>query len=155
MGPKRVIFRWLAMLAAAFVAVTACLPSAVAQRHPATAAAGAGTIADIRIVGIQRIEPETVRSYLLLQKGDHWDTERVDRSLKALFATGLFADVDVTLLPEATSARAVRALGSSSGPRTATMSCWCTSAATASSTRGVGYIYACRTPTRPICCPPR
>jgi outer membrane protein insertion porin family len=52
-----------------------------------------GTISDVRIEGLQRIEPETVRSYLLLQKGDQWDPERVDSSLKALFATGLFADV--------------------------------------------------------------
>ena len=94
MGLKRVIFRCLAMLAAAFVAATAWVPSAAAQTHPATAAAG--TIADVRIVGIQRIEPETVRSYLLLQPGDAWDPERVDRSLKALFATGLFADVKLT-----------------------------------------------------------
>ncbi len=91
------------MLAAALVAVTAWLPSAAAQRRPATAApraaagaAAAGTIANIRIEGIQRIEPETVRSYLLLQPGDQWDAERVDRSLKALFATGLFADAKLT-----------------------------------------------------------
>jgi len=56
-------------------------------------AANLGTISDIRIDGLQRIEPETVRSYLLLQKGDPWDPDRVDASLKALFATGLFADV--------------------------------------------------------------
>lgn len=71
----------------------------MAQRRPPQAppaAAPAGTIADVRIEGIQRIEPETVRSYLLLQPGDAWDTERVDRSLKALFATGLFADVKLT-----------------------------------------------------------
>src|SRR4051794_28026313 len=53
-------------------------------------------VADVRIEGIQRIEPETVRSYLLLQPGDPWDAERIDRSLKALFATGLFADVKLT-----------------------------------------------------------
>ena len=52
-----------------------------------------GTISDIRIEGLQRIEPETIRSYLLVQKGDSWDPERIDGSLKALFATGLFADV--------------------------------------------------------------
>ncbi|HEX3882532.1 MAG TPA: outer membrane protein assembly factor BamA [Stellaceae bacterium] len=50
-------------------------------------------MADIRVEGTQRIEKETVLSYLLLQKGDPWDPERVDKSLKALFATGLFADV--------------------------------------------------------------
>jgi outer membrane protein insertion porin family len=61
---------------------------------PASASpANTGTISDIRIEGLQRIEPETVRSYLLLQKGDPWDPDRVDASLKALYATGLFADV--------------------------------------------------------------
>ena len=67
--------------------------------RPATrpiAAPGQATISDVRIEGIQRIEPETVRSYLLLQAGDPWDPERVDSSLKALFATGLFADVKLT-----------------------------------------------------------
>lgn len=83
------------MLAASLAAASG-LSSALAQRRPPQAppeAARAGTIADVRIEGIQRIEPETVRSYLLLQPGDVWDAERVDRSLKALFATGLFADV--------------------------------------------------------------
>jgi outer membrane protein insertion porin family len=87
--PKRVIFRWLAMLVATVMAMAAWVPLAAAQTH----AAGGGAIDDIRIEGIQRIEPETVRSYLLLQPGDAWDPERIDRSLKALFATGLFADV--------------------------------------------------------------
>ena len=57
---------------------------------------GGGTVADIRIEGAQRIEPETIRSYLLIQPGDAWDDELVDKSLKALFATGLFADVNLS-----------------------------------------------------------
>jgi outer membrane protein insertion porin family len=85
---------WLAVLAAALVAMTWAL-SAAAQTRSAVAASG-GTIGNVRVEGIQRIEPETVRSYLLLQAGDPWDPERVDRSLKALFATGLFADVKLT-----------------------------------------------------------
>jgi outer membrane protein insertion porin family len=91
---KQATFRWLALLAA-FVAAISWLPAAMAQRSAASAPAG-DRIANIRIEGIQRIEPETVRSYLLLQPGDAWDAERVDRSLKALFATGLFADVKLT-----------------------------------------------------------
>ena len=94
--PKRVTVCWLAVLAAALVAATAWVLSAAAQTRPASAAASGGTIGNVRIEGIQRIEPETVRSYLLLQAGDPWDPERVDRSLKALFATGLFADVKLT-----------------------------------------------------------
>ncbi|MGH7046959.1 MAG: outer membrane protein assembly factor BamA [Stellaceae bacterium] len=54
---------------------------------------GGGTISDIKIEGAQRIEPETIRSYLQLQPGDPWDADKVNASLKALFATGLFADV--------------------------------------------------------------
>ena len=52
-----------------------------------------GTIAEIRIEGTQRVEPETVRSYMLVQPGDPFDPDKLDKSLKSLFATGLFADV--------------------------------------------------------------
>src|SRR5689334_7211923 len=70
---------------------------AIAQpvRGPSLAQMG-GTVADIRIEGAQRIEPETIRSYLLIQPGDAWDDELVDKSLKSLFATGLFADVNLS-----------------------------------------------------------
>jgi len=52
-----------------------------------------GAIQEIIVEGTQRIEPETVKSYLLIQEGDSFDPARIDRSLKSLFATGLFADV--------------------------------------------------------------
>jgi outer membrane protein insertion porin family len=81
------------------VAVGASPPRAIGQtvvRGPSLAQMGGGTVSDIRVEGIQRIEPETVRSYLLIQKGDAWDDELVDKSLKALFATGLFADVNLS-----------------------------------------------------------
>ena len=51
------------------------------------------TIQNIIVEGTQRIDPDTVKSYLLIQKGDSFDPARIDRSLKSLFATGLFADV--------------------------------------------------------------
>ncbi|CAK0762861.1 Outer membrane protein assembly factor BamA [uncultured Gammaproteobacteria bacterium] len=52
-----------------------------------------GTISEIRVGGIQRIEEQTVRSYLVVARGDPFDPAKIDQSLKALFATGLFADV--------------------------------------------------------------
>ena len=52
-----------------------------------------GNITEIRVDGVQRIDPETVRSYLAVRAGDPFDADRLDRSLKTLFATGLFADV--------------------------------------------------------------
>lgn len=50
-------------------------------------------IRQIRIDGTQRIEPETVQSYLTVKPGDRFSADAIDRSLKSLFATGLFADV--------------------------------------------------------------
>ncbi len=43
--------------------------------------------------GTQRIEPATVLSYMSIRQGEPYDEQAVDRSLKTLFATGLFADV--------------------------------------------------------------
>src|SRR6202047_1066679 len=51
------------------------------------------TISEVRIEGMQRVEPETVRSYMQVQPGDPFDSDNIDKSLKSLFATGLFADV--------------------------------------------------------------
>jgi outer membrane protein insertion porin family len=52
-------------------------------------------IREVVIEGVQRIEPNTVRSYLLVQEGDEFNADRIDRSLKSLYATGLFSDVTI------------------------------------------------------------
>jgi len=54
-----------------------------------------GSVSEVIVEGTQRIDPATVRSNMLIQPGDAYDADRVDRSLKALFATGLFADVTI------------------------------------------------------------
>lgn len=56
---------------------------------------GTGFVQAVRVTGNRRIEAATVKSYLLLKEGDPFDSERMDRSLKELFATGLFSDVGV------------------------------------------------------------
>ncbi len=52
-------------------------------------------IREIRIEGNQRLEIGTIESYLLVKRGDRYDAARVDSSLKALYATGFFADVTI------------------------------------------------------------
>ena len=54
-----------------------------------------GVIKSIEVVGNRRVEPETVRSYLQISPGEAYSASKVDASLKALFATGLFADVSI------------------------------------------------------------
>jgi len=46
--------------------------------------------------GNRRIEAGTIRSYMLVQPGDPFDPDRLDRSLKTLYATGLFQDVQLS-----------------------------------------------------------
>ena len=53
------------------------------------------TVREIRIDGVQRIEPSTVLTYLGLSVGDQVTTEILNQSLKNLYATGLFADVNM------------------------------------------------------------
>lgn len=80
------------------VCMTAALGPLSSLTIPAFAAspievAQAGTIELIEVRGAQRVDPGTVRSYMVIQEGDPFDPRRIDRSLKSLFATGLFADI--------------------------------------------------------------
>lgn len=93
-----------ALLLAATCLVPVLLPpSAEAQpqrgqtRRPAPAARQAGEVVrSVDVRGNQRIEADTIRSYMLLQPGDRFDSDRQDRSLRTLFATGLFRDVQIS-----------------------------------------------------------
>ena len=57
--------------------------------------AEAATVRKISVVGNRRVERETVLSYLQFVPGDQYDSDKVDDSLKSLFATGLFSDVNI------------------------------------------------------------
>lgn len=52
-------------------------------------------IRTIQVVGNQRVEANTVASYLLFAPGDPFSEQRVDLSIKTLYRTGLFADVAI------------------------------------------------------------
>jgi outer membrane protein insertion porin family len=94
-----------ALLAASCLSVAAAIPAFGQQRtvphragtaaEPAGARAAAGLIQAIKVEGNQRIEDGTIRSYMLVQPGDPFDPDRIDRSLKTLYATGLFQDVSL------------------------------------------------------------
>ena len=91
----------VATVGAGMGALLASAPEAYAQGGDPDAAPeqpGAGVaIRRILVEGNQRIEPNTITSYLLTRPGDNFDPERIDLSLKTLFATGLFADVQIEL----------------------------------------------------------
>ena len=77
-------------------AIILCVLGAIVSWSQVARAQGT-VIRQILVEGAQRIEPETVQSYLLIQPGDSYDPSRVNRSLKSLFSTGLFADVSIRM----------------------------------------------------------
>lgn len=58
---------------------------------------GSPTVNQIVVDGAQRIERETILSYIGIREGDQVDARAVNNALKTLFGTGLFADVTMQM----------------------------------------------------------
>lgn len=78
-------FQWRAVSAA----VAFCLASGAAW------AVDPFTVRDIRIEGLQRVEPGTIFVSLPVQVGDVYNDEKGTTSIRSLFALGLFKDVRI------------------------------------------------------------
>jgi outer membrane protein insertion porin family len=83
------------------LAASGTMTPAFAQATPSaptaepTAPAAVDQIKSITVVGTQRLEGDTVRSYIRLRTGQPWTQVSADQALKDLYATELFADVAV------------------------------------------------------------
>ncbi|MAI49014.1 MAG: outer membrane protein assembly factor BamA [Rhodospirillaceae bacterium] len=83
------MFRWMLLMLIAIPLLTGAVVG------PAEAQSIDNRLRDIRVEGAQRIEADTVRSYMGIRRGDQINAGVLDKSLKALFATGMFADVNM------------------------------------------------------------
>ena len=83
---------WRLVLAAVFFSASTITVSSVAVAQDALPT----VIKTIQVQGNQRIEANTVASYLLFAPGDPYSETRLDTSVKTLYSTGLFADVQLT-----------------------------------------------------------
>lgn len=78
------------------VAFAQATPAAPSPAAPAPVAAPQGdVITSVTIQGSQRLEPDTIRSYIRLKVGDTYSQALGDQALKDLYATELFSDVRV------------------------------------------------------------
>ena len=82
-------FRSVSRFAAQIVLIVAASLCANVQ------AADSFVIKDIRIEGLQRVEPGTVFSYLPVQVGETFTEEKGAEAIKALYSTGFFRDVQI------------------------------------------------------------
>lgn len=81
------------------VAFLACLLSVlapVAAPGVAVSSAYAQAVSSIVVEGNQRIESDTIAAYLQISAGQVATPEKIDESVKALFQTGFFSDVQIT-----------------------------------------------------------
>ena len=60
-----------------------------------TVSAAGVQIRDVDVTGLQRVEPETVLSYVGISQNDEVTQEDLDDALKRLYSTGLFADAAI------------------------------------------------------------
>ena len=77
------------------LAVALALGTAASQAQTPSAGAGEFTVGDIKVEGLQRIAEGTVYNYLPVTLGDRMTHQKVEESLRALYATGFFRDVEL------------------------------------------------------------
>ncbi|TAK13799.1 MAG: outer membrane protein assembly factor BamA, partial [Rhizorhabdus sp.] len=70
-------------------------PAAAAAETPNVVAEVPGVIKSVNVAGSERLEADTVRSYVKLTPGEPYTREALDQALKDLYETELFADVQV------------------------------------------------------------
>jgi len=78
-----------------FVPKSVAVAALAAHGLVAHAATAPFVVKDIRIEGLQRIEPGTVFSYLPIKQGDTFTDDKASEAIRALYATGFFSDVRI------------------------------------------------------------
>lgn len=69
----------------------------IAHAQDADVAEQGPIVSNIRVEGTERIEPATVLSYMSIRTGETLTSDKVDGTIKALYATGFFSDVSLLL----------------------------------------------------------
>lgn len=88
--------RLMATLLLQFLVVSAVLTVAIVG-DSTLSKAEAQTVSAIDVTGNQRISRQTILTYVTIEPGRRATAVAIDESLRALFATGLFKDVDIDL----------------------------------------------------------
>lgn len=78
-----------------FVPKSVAVAALAAHGLVAHAATTPFVVKDIRIEGLQRIEPGTVFSYLPIKQGDTFTDDKASEAIRALYAAGFFSDVRI------------------------------------------------------------
>ena len=95
---RLLVWSWVGVFS--LIGLAPLSPAQAQFSRPAATASGPAlgvAIRDIRVEGLQRIEPGTVCSYLPIQIGDRVTEQGTTEAVRTLFATGFFKDVRIEL----------------------------------------------------------
>jgi outer membrane protein insertion porin family len=89
--------RVIRKLGVAFALAMTLFCGVAAVSIAASTAASAQTITAVDVVGNQRVDADTIRSYVKIRPGERADPGRIDEALRTLYSIGLFEDVNIRL----------------------------------------------------------
>ena len=89
--------RVIRKLGVAFALAVTLFCGIAAVSVAASTAASAQTITAVDVVGNQRVDADTIRSYVKIRPGERADAARIDEALRTLYGIGLFEDVNIRL----------------------------------------------------------
>jgi outer membrane protein insertion porin family len=89
--------RVIRKLGVAFALAVTLFCGIAAASVVASTAASAQTITAVDVVGNQRVDADTIRSYVKIRPGERADAQRIDEALRTLYGIGLFEDVNIRL----------------------------------------------------------
>jgi outer membrane protein insertion porin family len=91
----KAVSSFMSAVSAAALSAALVVPGAVAVQFASTSVAHAAVVRSIEVRGNQRVDDETVRSYVGIAPGQSFSNADIDEAVKRLFGTGLFSDVRI------------------------------------------------------------
>lgn len=89
--------RVIRKLGVAFALAMTLFCGVAAVSIAASSAAHAQTVTAVDVVGNQRVDADTIRSYVKIRPGERADAGRIDQALQTLYSIGLFEDVNIRM----------------------------------------------------------
>lgn len=87
--------RYVKMLVVALLLAVGTVSTVTALATIGAVKAEAAVVSNIEVRGNTRMDADTIRSFLTIEPGENFTNADIDDSVKALFGTGLFADVSI------------------------------------------------------------
>lgn len=89
--------RVIRKLGVAFALAMTLICGIAAGSIATSTAASAQTVTAVDVVGNQRVDSDTIRSYVKIRPGERADAQRIDDAIRTLFSIGLFEDVNIRM----------------------------------------------------------